>query len=260
LSDRVGLLGGAAVLLEALRLLRARRELWAWCALPMVLNIVIFAVALLAFLSWGLDPLTAALHDALDLASPAAWYGWIWTGPLRALAWLARWLILALVVLAIYLTFTLVGGVLASPILDGLSRRVERIELGGVAEQTAGVWRGALRALVAESKRTAFFLGVQLAILALGLLPGLQPVALVAALGFAALYLPLDYTGYVLDRRATRFRTRRIWVWRHRSAMLGFGVPALLTFFAPGLNFLCLPWLVTAGTLLALRIGPPDSQ
>ena len=41
--------------------------------------------------------------------------------------------------------------------------------------------------------------------------------------------------------------------------MLGFGGSAFATFLVPGLNFLCLPWLVTSGTLLALEVGPPGS-
>ena len=37
-----------------------------------------------------------------------------------------------------------------------------------------------------------------------------------------------------------------------------FGLAALATFVIPGLNFLCLPWLVASGTLLALEVGPPE--
>ena len=85
-----------------------------------------------------------------------------------------------------------------------------------------------------------------------------QPLALAGALLFTMLFLPLDYTGYLLDRREIPFRTRRGWVWRHRRAMLGFGAAALGTFLVPGLNFLCLPWLVTAGTLLALDVRVPE--
>ncbi len=40
--------------------------------------------------------------------------------------------------------------------------------------------------------------------------------------------------------------------------MGSFGGLALLSFAIPGLNFVCLPWLVTAGTLLALDVGPPS--
>ena len=38
--------------------------------------------------------------------------------------------------------------------------------------------------------------------------------------------------------------------------MVGFGAAAFASFAVPGLNFLAMPVLVVAGTLLALRIGP----
>ncbi len=94
----------------------------------------------------------------------------------------------------------------------------------------------------------------------LALIPGAQPFALAGAALFTMLFLPLDYTGYVLDRREVRFRQRRAWVWGHRQTMLGFGAAALVSLLSPGLNFLCLPWFVTAGTLLALEVGPPAGE
>ena len=42
--------------------------------------------------------------------------------------------------------------------------------------------------------------------------------------------------------------------------MLGFGGLGLVLFFVPGLSFLCLPWLVTSGTLLVLDLGLPESH
>lgn len=256
-----GLLAGAGALFTALRLLRARRELWLWCALPAALNVAVFAGAIAAFLAWGWEPVEAWLRGWLEVAAPSAWYGWIWVAPLRALSWLVRWLVLAVVAAAVYLSFTLVGGVLAAPFLDALSRRVERLQRGCLEDRQlpglAAALRGTGRAVLEEGKRTAFFLCVELAILLVGLVPGLQLPAVAAAVGFAALFLPLDYTGYALDRRLVPFRARRRWVWQHRRAMMGFGGLALVSFLVPGLNFLCLPWLVTAGTILALELGPP---
>lgn len=257
----VGPLRGAHALLAGFALLRSRRELWVWCALPVLVNVAMFGAAAALFLGYALDPLAATLRAWLAPAAPEAWYGWLWVGPLTALAWGVRWLVLLLLAAALYLGFTLLGGVIASPFLDALSRRVEAIRAGRLEEVGPPGLRGALigagRALLQEAKRALFFAAVELAILAVGLVLGLGPLAAVAAIGFAALFLPLDYTGYALDRRAATFATRRRWIWRHRGAMGSFGVLALLTFALPGLNFLCLPWLVTAGTLLALDVGPP---
>ena len=257
---RPGLLGGAQRVWTAARLLRRERSLWVWCALPLAINLVLFALAIAAFVGWGYEPLVEALRAPLSTAEPDAWYQWLWVGPLRALAWLVQWLVILLVALLVYFLFTTIGSVLASPFLDVLSQRVERLHSGSVTQGGGGV-RGALRVLLEEARRMAFFaLGV-VGLLALGLVPGLQPVSAVALLLFSTLFLSLDYTGYLLDRREVRFSVRRAWLWQNRRPLLGFGSAALGTFAVPGVNFLALPLLVTAGTLLALDLGPPaESQ
>jgi CysZ protein len=115
-----------------------------------------------------------------------------------------------------------------------------------------------VRSVVLEFQRTCFFLGVQLAIVLFALVPGVQPIAAVASLMLTALFLPLDYTAYALDRRRVPFRARRRWIGAHLAEMLGFGGFGLALFFVPGLSFLCLPWLVTSGTLLVLELGVPE--
>lgn len=251
-----GPLVGPRCLRDGLRLLRTRRELWLWAALPILLNVVAFAVAAVVFFA-QLDALTSWAQAWLAVGDPGAWYGWIWVAPLRAAAWLARGALIMLFALVTYFSFTLVGGVIASPFLDVLSQRVEQLRGADAAPSQGSLLASALRSAVEEGKRALFFVSAQLVILSLGLVPGLQVVVPAAAVAFAAWFLPLDFTGYALDRRGVRFRERRSWLWGNRTAMLGFGITALPTFLVPGLNFLCLPWLVTAGTLLALEVGPP---
>jgi CysZ protein len=258
---RRGFFWGASLPGQAFRLLRSHRELWVWCALPFTVNLATFALAILFFLGqW--DSLDAFFRQLLATGDPTAWYEWLWVGPLRVLTWLVKWIVLALFAVAVWILFTVIGGVIASPFLEVLSRRVEAIQTGGVQEeQASGIGaslRAALRVFVEEGKRTLFFIGGQLGFFLLGWVPGLQPVAAAGSLGFTVIFLPLDYTGYILDRRQIPFRTRRRWVWAHRRAMVGFGGAALGSFFVPGVNFLCLPLLVTAATILALEVGMPD--
>ena len=248
---RAGLLAGPAALGSAFRMLLARRELWRWCVLPMLLNLLLFTAALGAFFGWVLDPLTAELQTYLDVAAPATWYGWLWVGPLRVLAWALRFVLIALAAVAVYMTFAVVGGVIAAPFLEALSIRVERIRKGAAAELSEPLWKAAARALREAAKRAGFVLVLYLGVFAVGLVPGLQPVAAVAFAAISAAFLALDYTSFALDRRGVSFREKRLWLWRHRSALLGFGAVGMLTLLLPGLNFVCLPWLVTAGTLLA---------
>jgi len=254
-----GLLDGARAVPAGLRFLRAHRELWPVCAVPLLLNLCVFGLAIWAFAA-NLDPITAALAAKLDAGPAEAWYEWLWLGPLWLLAGLLRWILIGLFAFVVYFVFTVVGAVIASPFLDVLSARVERIHSGRVTDTGQGVVGGALRAFRAEGARAVFFLGIQAAWIALALVPGLQPVAVVGLFVSSALFLPLDYTGYLLDRRGVRFSERRAWLMRHRGCMFGFGATAFVTYLVPGLNFLCLPLLVTAGTLLALGVGPPAGE
>lgn len=243
-------------------LLRRHRSLWPWAALPFLLNFAAFGLAIWAFVA-NLDAIAGPLERMLDPGEPSAWWGWAWAGPLLLFAVLARWLLLIALGVAIYFLFTVVGGLLAAPFLDVLSERVEHIAAGEPARAGSGfrdLVNGALRSVIEEGKRTFFFLAVQLAIVVFGLFPGVQPIAALASLAFTALFLPLDYTAYALDRRRVPFKVRRRWIAGNFAEMFGFGAFGLALFFVPGLSFLCLPWLVTSGTLLVLEVPLPKQD
>jgi uncharacterized protein involved in cysteine biosynthesis len=246
---------GALLHLEAVRLLRRERGLWALAAVPLALGALAVVAALAAVVRWA-GPIHAATGGWLPRPGPASGWEWLWAGPLRLGAWLAEAALFVAASGAIVFTAWLAAGVLAAPFRDALSRRVERIATGRVSEepQPGGAIRRALRAAADELRRLVFFLGVQLAIAAVGLLvPGGAAVAPLAMAAFTALFLPLEYAGFALDRRGATFRERRRWVLAHRAGMLGFGATALATFLVPGLNFAAMPVLVVSGTLLALR-------
>jgi CysZ protein len=258
-GQRASVFAGLGVLRRGFSLLRANPALWPWAALPFLISLVAFGLAIWAFVA-NLDAIAGPLERALDPGEPAAWWGWAWHGPLLLLAVLVRFVLLAALGVATYFLFTVLGGVFAAPFLDVLSERVERIVRGEAARPSEGLGRvlgAAARSVLEECKRTFFFVAVQLVILGVGLVPGLQPFAAAASLAFSALFLPLDYTAYALDRRRVPFRARRRWILGHGPQMLGFGGFGLALFFVPGLSFLCLPWLVTSGTLLVLELGPP---
>ena len=251
------LIWGAMRVPAAFSLLRRQRKLWPWCVLPFVLNLVLFGLAIGVFFAYS-DDLAASLSRGLPIGDPEVWYEWLWVGPFRALAWLLRWLLLLLAAFLVYFLFAIVGSVIASPLLDVLSQEVEKLHTGRVHATGTGAVRAALKVAFEDAKRTAFFLIVQVGVLALGLVPGLQPIAAALAFGVTALFLSLDYTAYVLDRREVSFRARRAWLWKNKAALFGFGAAAFFTFVIPGLNFLSLPVLVTAGTVTALELELPD--
>lgn len=256
---RSGLRVGPSVLRRGFALLWRERSLWPVAALPFLVNVLAFGLAIAAFVA-NLDAIAAPIQRALDPGEPSAWYGYLWYGPLLVLALAVKGILLVALAVAIYFLFTVIGSLVAAPFLDVLSERVERLVAGEApqARTLAESLRIAARSVIEEGKRTAFFLAVQLVIVLFGLFPGVQPVAAAASLAFTALFLPLDFTAYALDRRRVPFRARRRWIWTHKREMLGFGGFGLALFFVPGLSFLCLPWLVTSGTLLVLELGAPD--
>jgi CysZ protein len=194
-------------------------------------------------------------------AVPAgAGWSWLWILP----AQLARAALGALAFAALCGTLLvaalLAANLAASPFLAALSRRVEEVVAGAAREDEPGFWaaiRGGGRAVLDELRRLAFFLGLQLAILAVGVLvPGGQILAPPAMTLATLLFLPLDSASPALDRRRLRFRDKRRWVLDQPALMLGYGAAAFLVCLVPGLNLLAMPVLVAGGTLLVLRHPP----
>lgn len=251
---------GARLLLEGFGLLLRERRLWPLAATPVLLALL--AVALAAALVWHWSgPLFAFVTGWLPVIEPGEWYTWIWRGPARFAVWLFGWLLFGLASsLAVALAF-LLANVAAAPFLDALSRRVEEIVAGRVGDAgetgLAAVWRDGRVAIASELQRVLWFGGITALLMIVGVvIPGGQLVAPPLIFAFTALTLPLQYAGYALDRRRVPFRQRRGWIVARWPLMGAFGATAFLTFLVPGVNFLMVPALVVAGTLLVLRFPP----
>ncbi|HEY7819215.1 MAG TPA: EI24 domain-containing protein, partial [Vicinamibacteria bacterium] len=154
----------------------------------------------------------------------------IWVSPYTE-AWLAppepRWLSL----LAGFFIFvaTLSAGsalglgialLLVSPILDRLSRRVERIVRGAADDRGSGLsWE------IKESLRGAFyFLAAAPGILLLAFIPIVGPALAILWAGFA---LSFQFSDPPLTRRGLGFGEKRAWHRRYRPEAVGFGVAGL---------------------------------
>jgi len=232
------------------------RTLWKWAALPALVNGLVFAAALAVFL-WAYPSIYDLVTSFLQAESPTAWYGWLWVGPLRVLAWIIGALLILASIAILYLVFILLGTIIASPFLDVLAQRVEEIATGQIAAQRptlSSVWQSFFVSIVAELRRAGFFFAIQLTLILLGIIPILSPFTVVAATLFTVLFLPLQYAGFTMDHRLMTFAQRRHLIWQRRWLMIGFGTAAFLTLLVPLLNFFCLPILVVGGTLLFLHV------
>ncbi len=239
------------------------RSLWGLASVPVTLCTIALAVAgsLLYFNSAAVFELATGWLPLFEVES---WYQWLWLGPAKFVIWLLGWWLFAGVWAVGLLAAVLLANLASAPFLDLLAQRVEQIAAGRVAESDETGWAAivneARRTMANEFQRLVFFVGVSALISLAGvLIPGGQLVAPPALMVFTATFLPLDYAGYHLDRRQVSFRVRRAWLGDHLPVMLGFGGIAMVAALVPGLNLLLLPVLVTAGTLLALRL-PVDER
>jgi len=262
-GSRSGVAVGFSLLFEGLALVRRRRDLWRLSVVPLACSLALVTFALGLFYGYA-----GEVHGFMTAWMPGleveAWYQWIWIGPARLLLTLLGWLLFLVAVAASVVAAGLVANVIAAPFLDALSQRVEQIESGTLVALGEGGLRGLVgdvgRTIVGELQRVTFFLFAWGVIFALGVvIPGAQLVAPWALIALTVVFLPLDYSGFVLDRRRLPFRARRAWLRANLATVLGFGTAALLVCMVPGLNLVLLPALVTGGTLLVLRHPPARS-
>jgi CysZ protein len=248
--------------LEAARLLWRERGLLRLAWLPALLSVLAVTAALMG-VALHASELLALSSAFLPDVEAGAWWSWLWVGPLRVLLWVVARLLLLAFAAACVVAALLLASLAAAPVHEALSRRVERTVTGGVREQEAEGLVAALRqggrAVREELRRVIFFISVSGALTVFGLLvPGAQLVVAPALAVFGVLFLALEYASFVLDRRGLSFREKRRWLRRHGPATLAFGSAAFLACAVPVLNFVAMPVLVVAGTLLVLR-NPPDA-
>lgn len=255
-----GLGEGVRVFLDGIRFLRREPSLWALSAVPIFFAVVFVSVAISMFavrFDWIHESLVALL-PVLELGQ---WWSWIWVGPGRVLFWLMGWLGVLLAFAISLVAALLLANLASAPFLDRLSERVEALVRGVAGADGASGFSGlvssTLRSFAAELRRLGFLGGIWVSLSFLGLvIPGAQLVTGPLLLATTIVFLPLDYAGFALDRRAVSFRVRRQWLRANLATMVGFGAIAFGACLVPVLNLVVMPALVTAGTLLVLRREP----
>jgi CysZ protein len=142
---------------------------------------------------------------------------------------------------------------LASPILDQLSRRVEARARGRAEESGRGLRWEASQAF----RGSLYFLVAAPFVFLLGLVPVVGPFLSLAWGGRAVAF---QMTDPALTRRGLAFRDKRRWHRAWRAESMGFGLAGMVGLLVPLANLLLGPALVAGGTLLVLDLEAVDAD
>ncbi|MBI2963729.1 MAG: EI24 domain-containing protein [Deltaproteobacteria bacterium] len=253
----VRVVSGFRLPLEAIGLLRREPKVRAAAVVPLLVSAAALAIGVAIVVAWA-GEIHALATGWLPWPEAAAWYAWLWVAPLRIVLVVVGLAAFGALAGAVVVAALLVGGVVAAPFLDRLSRRLEETLTGSVIDVgrpgVAGFVAGAARSALEEVKRLGFFLAAQAVIAIPGaLIPGAQPLAAVAMLALTIHFLALDSASYALDRRGLRFAEKIRWGRGNLPAVAGYGAGAFIVCSIPLVNLVALPLLVTAGTVLVVE-------
>ena len=212
--------------------------------LPLLVNLIVFAVLIvLAVQQFGqwVDYFMPSLPD--------------WLAFLEYLLWP---LFVALVLLIVFFTFTLLANLIAAPFNGFLAEKVEVVVRG---EDPFPTFRwGELAAMVPrtlgrELRKLAYFLPRALALLILSLIPGVNLLAAPLWLLFGIWMMAVQYIDYPADNNKLGWNEMLDWLRARRWQSLGFGGITYAALLVPGLNILMMPAAVAGATVFWVREG-----
>jgi CysZ protein len=225
---------GALYFARGLRLI-TRPGVRAYVAIPLLINVVLFALAI--WLGWE------QVGDLVQRWLP----DWEW---LRVLVYPLFFIAVAIV---LFFTFTLVGNLVAAPFNGLLAEAVER-HLTGRGPNPEGGWkrlaREALHSILSEVRKLGYIVIRALPLLVLFVIPGLQAIAPFVWMAFSAWMLAISYMDYPMANHGLTFPEQRRRLRQRRYLGLGFGAAVMVALTIPFVNFLVIPCAVAGATAL----------
>lgn len=227
---------GLAGVPRGLRFVGIHPRLWTWIALPMLVNLILFA--LLIATGWTLaEPLLP------DFAGDWGFFDW-----LRVALGPVLHVLLALVAAAAALLISLMlAGVVNAPFYDLLSEKVEALALGRPLPERP--WSKLLPDLLFAVGAALALLWRQVLVLAVLYLLSFTAVGAPFFLAATFYYAGFALVDVTLARQRHPAATRRAFARRHVLLLLGLGLPVVL--FPP-----LQPFGIAGATLLQMRLAP----
>ncbi|TFF42259.1 sulfate transporter CysZ [Pseudomonas sp. RIT623] len=234
-------LSGPQYLREGLKLVLSP-SLRLFVLLPLAVNLLLFG-GLIYFaghqFSLWVDALMPTLPDWLSFLTYILWP-----------------LFVALVVLMVFFTFTLLANVIAAPFNGFLAEKVEVVVRGqdtfppfSWAELLAMVPRTFSR----EMRKLGYFLPRAIGLFILSFIPVVNVIAAPLWLVFGIWMMAIQYIDYPADNNKMNWQDMLAWLRSKRWQSLGFGGITYLALMIPGVNVLMMPAAVAGATLFWVR-------
>jgi CysZ protein len=226
----MGVFTGLSALLSGFGLLFHPR-LRAWVFLPILINLVVFA--LLAWLS--VEWLTTQIQAVVNLLP-----GW-----LSFLSWLMWALATLMMVLIFGVTFTTLTLLVGAPFYVVLTQRAMAVVSDEPLPETqsgaAGLTLEVAKAMLRELRKILRILPRLVLALIVSLIPVLNVISPFVWLYINSWIFAFQFLDYPLDARARPLSDTRAWMRNHRGASLGIGFGIGLCAGVPLLNVIAFP-------------------
>ena len=234
-------LSGPQYLREGLKLVLSP-NLRLFVLLPLAINLLLFGgMIYFAGHQFGLwlEALMPPLPDWLSFLSYILWP-----------------LFVALLVLMVFFTFTLVANIIAAPFNGFLAEKVE-VVVRGEDNFPAFSW-GELVAMVPrtfgrEMRKLGYFLPRAIALFILSFIPVVNVIAAPLWLIFGVWMMAIQYIDYPADNNKMSWQDMLAWLRQKRWQSLGFGGITYLALMVPVVNVLMMPAAVAGATLFWVR-------
>ncbi|MDD1609206.1 MAG: sulfate transporter CysZ [Methylococcaceae bacterium] len=227
-------------LFKGLKLL-TNPKLRAFILIPILINIVLYSVALALGYYYVDELITRAIPDWLH------WLNWI----LWPLFFIGFFVIS-------FFSFTVLANLIASPFYGLLAARTQSLISGDaqIVEQPIS------QVLIAESKRVLYIITRMLPLLILFLIPVINVIASFVLAVFGAWCLAMEYLAYPLENEGLLFVEQKQLLKSVRLGALSFGGVTMLGLTLPVLNIIIGPAAVIGATLYLyeMREKPEEEQ
>ena len=215
-------------LFKGLKLLTSN-QLRAFIVIPVLINVVLYSVALMLGYYY--------LTDLIEQFIPG-WLHW--------LSWVLWPLFFISFFIAGFFTFTVLANLLAAPFYGKLSAKTLMLINGQVKEIEE---QPLLKVMSAELKRAGYLLSRALPLLVLSFIPGVNVLAPFLWALFSAWGMSLEYMAYPLENAGVLFPEQKQLVKSIRLGALSFGGLAAMGLTIPLINIIIAPVAVIGATI-----------